>query len=182
VLRLLGYQLQLFRHLTEREKRMGPHLSHQTTAVHFHRGFGTRPCAHETPFAIFARQKIETTLLVFVSFHLHLLADLVGSRELHFMRDPSTKSLTDLVWKTADRLGYSENFVEQAAPMEDDHNSFARRKVPVVDVIDLDRGGDVIFWHTAEDTLDKISAHSLQVTGDLVVELIRRELTSWVAM
>ncbi len=102
-----------------------------------------------------------------------LLADLVGSRELHFMRDPTTKSLTDLVWKTAGKLGYSEHFLEQSAAMEDDHNSFAKRKVPVVDVIDLDREGDVIFWHTAEDTLDKISGKSLAITGHVFLESVK---------
>ena len=40
-----------------------------------------------------------------------LLADLVGSKQLHFMRDPTTKSLTDLVWNTAAKLGYSEIFI-----------------------------------------------------------------------
>ncbi len=102
-----------------------------------------------------------------------LLADLVGSRELHFMRDPTTKSLTDVVWKTADRLGYSEHFLEQSAPIEDDHNSFAKRNVPVVDVIDLDRSGDVAFWHTAEDTLDKISGKSLSITGHVFLESVK---------
>ena len=102
-----------------------------------------------------------------------LLADMVGSRELHFMRDPTTKSLTDLVWKTADKLGYGEHFVEQSAPIEDDHNSFAKRKVPVVDVIDLDRSGDVAFWHTAEDTLDKISGKSLAITGHVFLESVK---------
>jgi glutaminyl-peptide cyclotransferase len=102
-----------------------------------------------------------------------LLADLVGSRELHFMRDPTTKSLTELVWKTADRLGYAENFVQQSAPIEDDHNSFAKRKVPAVDVIDLDREGDVVFWHTAEDTLDKISGKSLAITGHVFLESVK---------
>jgi glutaminyl-peptide cyclotransferase len=102
-----------------------------------------------------------------------LLADLVGSRSLHFMRDPSTKWLTDVVWSTADRLGYSQNFVEQAAGIEDDHNSFFKRNVPVVDVIDLDRTGDVPFWHTAEDTLDKISAKSLAITGHVFLGSIK---------
>ncbi|MEQ1474579.1 MAG: M28 family peptidase [Candidatus Acidiferrum sp.] len=102
-----------------------------------------------------------------------LLADLVGSRELHFMRDPTTKSLTDVVWKTAGRLGYGEHFLEQSAAMEDDHNSFAKRKVPVVDVIDLDREGDVAFWHTADDTLDKISAKSLAITGHVFLESVK---------
>jgi glutaminyl-peptide cyclotransferase len=99
-----------------------------------------------------------------------LLADLVGSKQLHFMRDPTTKTLTDLVWNTAARLGYSEIFINPAAGMEDDHNSFAKRNVPVVDVIDLDRSGDVVFWHTADDTMDKISAKSLAIIGHVFLE------------
>jgi glutaminyl-peptide cyclotransferase len=102
-----------------------------------------------------------------------LLADLVGSRQLHFMRDPTTKSLTDLVWNTAARLGYSEIFLSQSAGIEDDHNSFAKRNVPVVDVIDLDREGDVAFWHTADDALDKISAKSLAITGHVFLESVK---------
>lgn len=102
-----------------------------------------------------------------------MLADLVGSRQLHFMRDPTTKALTDVVWKTAARLGYAEIFVEASAGIEDDHNSFAKRNVPVVDVIDLDRAGDVVFWHTAEDTMDKISAKSLAITGYVFVESVK---------
>ena len=101
-----------------------------------------------------------------------MLADLVGSKELHFMRDPTTKSLTDLVWNTAAKLGYSEIFINPAAGMEDDHNSFAKRNVPVVDVIDLDRSGDVAYWHTADDTMDKISAKSLAITGHVFLESI----------
>jgi glutaminyl-peptide cyclotransferase len=102
-----------------------------------------------------------------------LLADLVGSKQLHFMRDPTTKSLTDLVWNTAAKLGYSAIFINPAAGMEDDHNSFAKRSVPVVDVIDLDRSGDVLFWHTADDTMDKISAKSLAITGHVFLESIK---------
>ena len=99
-----------------------------------------------------------------------LLADLVGSKQLHFMRDPTTKSLTDLVWNTAAKLGYSEIFINPIEGMQDDHNSFANRNVPVVDIIDLDRTNDVPFWHTADDTMDKISAKSLAITGHVFLE------------
>jgi hypothetical protein len=101
-----------------------------------------------------------------------LLADLVGSKSLHFMRDPSSKKLTDLVWATADKLGYSEIFVDQSAPIQDDHDSFLARGVPSVDVIDLDRSVDVPFWHTADDTLDKVDAKSLAITGHVFLESI----------
>jgi glutaminyl-peptide cyclotransferase len=103
-----------------------------------------------------------------------MLADLVGSRELHFLRDPSTPWLTDLVWKTAARLGYSNVFLNDSAAMQDDHNSFASRKVPVVDVIDLNSTTDVPFWHTADDTMDHISARSLAITGHVFLESIKQ--------
>ena len=103
-----------------------------------------------------------------------LLADLVGSRSLHFSREStSTKALTDLVWNTAARLGYSEIFINDSAPIEDDHDSFLKRKVPSVDVIDLDRSRDVPFWHTAQDTLDKISGRSLAITGHVFLETVK---------
>ena len=63
--------------------------------------------------------------------------------------------------------------MQEVAGMQDDHDSFLRRKVPVVDVIDLDLNGDVTFWHTAEDTLDKISAKSLAITGHVFLESVR---------
>jgi glutaminyl-peptide cyclotransferase len=103
-----------------------------------------------------------------------LLADLVGSRSLHFDRETSsTKALTDLVWSTAAKLGYSETFLNASSGAEDDHDSFLKRGVPSVDVIDFDRGGDVPFWHTADDTLDKISGRSLAITGHVFLESIK---------
>src|SRR5579864_7448619 len=69
-----------------------------------------------------------------------LLADLVGGRTPHFKRDDtSTEWLNTFVWGVAARLGYSSIFVEQRSDIGgDDHFSFTQRKVPAVDVIDLD--------------------------------------------
>jgi glutaminyl-peptide cyclotransferase len=103
-----------------------------------------------------------------------LLADLVGSRTLHFARESkSTPGLVDLVWNTAARLGYGDVFINLSTSVEDDHDSFLRRGVPAVDVIDLDRAGDVAFWHTSEDTLDKISGKSLAITGHVFLESVK---------
>src|SRR5229473_8222932 len=67
-----------------------------------------------------------------------LLADIVGSRDLRIKREAySTKWLTDLFWNTAARLGYSDIFLSDETPVEDDHRSFLKRNVPSVDVIDL---------------------------------------------
>jgi glutaminyl-peptide cyclotransferase len=102
-----------------------------------------------------------------------LLADMVGSRSLHFAREStSTPVLVDLMWATAARLGYSQVFVNASSGAEDDHDSFLKRKVPSMDVIDFDREQDVPFWHTADDTLDKISARSLAISGHVFLETV----------
>jgi glutaminyl-peptide cyclotransferase len=105
-----------------------------------------------------------------------LLADIVGGRNLHFKRESdSTKWLKDLVWKTAHQLGYQSIFLDAEFPVSDDHLSFLSRNVPSVDVIDLDNGpnGDVYYWHTPQDTLDKISARSLAITGHVFLESVK---------
>ena len=100
-----------------------------------------------------------------------LLADIVGTRSLRFKQESSsTKALTDLVWATAARLGYSAIFVNDATPIEDDHLSFLKRGVPSVDVIDL----EIPYWHTPQDTLDKISAKSLAVAGHTFLESLKQ--------
>jgi glutaminyl-peptide cyclotransferase len=100
-----------------------------------------------------------------------LLADIVGNRYLRFKQESnSTKALTDLVWSTANKLGYSAIFVNDATAIEDDHLSFLKRGVPCVDVIDL----EIPYWHTPQDTLDKISARSLAITGHTFLESLRQ--------
>jgi len=106
-----------------------------------------------------------------------LLADLVGGRNLHVRRETySTKWLTDLVWTTAGRLGYQGVFLNQENAIEDDHLSFLNRNVPSVDVIDGDIGPsrEVYYWHTAQDTLDKISAKNLAIVGHVFLESVKQ--------
>src|SRR5713226_6373003 len=100
-----------------------------------------------------------------------LLADIVGTKALRFKRDSySTKPLVDLVWATAAKLGYSSTFVEDATEILDDHKSFVKRDVPSVDVIDL----EIPYWHTPQDTLDKISAKSLAIVGHVFLESVKQ--------
>jgi hypothetical protein len=106
-----------------------------------------------------------------------LLADIVGGRNLHVKREAdSTKWLKDLVWKTAHQLGYQSIFLDTEFPVSDDHLSFLSRDVPSVDVIDLDNGpqGDVYYWHTPQDTLDKISAKNLAIVGHVFLESVKQ--------
>ena len=106
-----------------------------------------------------------------------LLADIVGTRNAHFRRDTtSTKWLVDLVWGVAKKLGYSSTFLDEPQAPQDDHDPFLKRGVPSVDVIDLeiDPGGNLPYWHTPQDTLDKISSKSLAITGHVFLESVRQ--------
>lgn len=106
-----------------------------------------------------------------------LLADIVGTHTPHFKRESdSTKWLVDLVWSVAKTLGYGNIFLDESTPVSDDHDAFLKRKVPAVDVIDLQNypGGDIYYWHTPEDTLDKVSAKSLAVTGHVFLESVKQ--------
>jgi glutaminyl-peptide cyclotransferase len=95
-----------------------------------------------------------------------VLLDMIGDRDLNLRRDThSTPWLTDIVWATAKRLGHGAHFLDEPFPVEDDHMPFLAAGVPAVDLIDLDYPP----WHTAGDTLDKVSAVSLQVVGDVVL-------------
>jgi len=99
-----------------------------------------------------------------------ILADMVGGRGSHFRRDPdSTKWVVDLVWGVAAKLGYSDIFLDEAGGTGgDDHFSFLQRHVPSVDVIDLVLP-EVPYWHTPQDTLDKISPRLLAITGHVIL-------------
>jgi len=100
-----------------------------------------------------------------------ILADMIGQKNLEIPRDDnSTKWLTDLVWSTAARLGYKDVFVSRDSAIEDDHQSFTNRGVSAVDIIDLD--GYAAYWHTPQDTMDKLSPRSLAIVGHVILESV----------
>jgi glutaminyl-peptide cyclotransferase len=101
-----------------------------------------------------------------------ILADIVGGKALRIKREQnSTKVLVDLIWGTAKRLGYGEIFIDQLTPVDDDHLSFLQRGVPSADIIDLENSAG--YWHTPQDTLDKISAKSLGIVGHVILESVK---------
>jgi Zn-dependent M28 family amino/carboxypeptidase len=103
------------------------------------------------------------------SIRAMLLVDMVGDRDLALRREArSTKWMTDALWASARRLGYGAHFLDQVEPIEDDHISFLNAGVPAVNLIDLDYRA----WHTPDDTLDKVSARSLQIVGDVVLDAL----------
>jgi glutaminyl-peptide cyclotransferase len=103
-----------------------------------------------------------------------LLADMLGDKDLDIYRDRnSTPWLLDVVKEAATHFGYQSYFFAQENQIEDDHLPFGQRGVPVADIIDLDYGYDNAYHHTAEDTMDKLSAKSLTIAGDVFLETIR---------
>jgi glutaminyl-peptide cyclotransferase len=114
-----------------------------------------------------------------------LLVDMVGDYNLKVRREAnSTSWLAHLVWSRAAQLGHQDVFVPQTSGgIEDDHLPFMARKIPALDIIEYDDGpssdarghrvGDnTIFppyWHTDDDTLDKISPKSLAVVGHVLI-------------
>jgi len=94
-----------------------------------------------------------------------ILVDMIGDRDLRILRESgSTAWLTDTIWAAAKRLKRPE-FADESTPIEDDHQPFLHAGVPAVDLIDLDYPE----WHQAGDTLDKVSAGSLQAVGDVLL-------------
>jgi glutaminyl-peptide cyclotransferase len=99
-----------------------------------------------------------------------ILVDMIGDRNLKIRREShSTPWLTDIVWATARRLKLDDYFINLSSAIEDDHIPFLKAGVPSVDIIDLDEYAAQGKWHTANDTLDAVSATSLQIVGDVVL-------------
>ena len=108
-----------------------------------------------------------------------LVADMCGDKDLNIDRDSnSTPWLLDLLSVAAKNTGHSSSIFKNDTTVSDDHLPFKQRGVPVLDIIDLDYGPPTRehpeggFHHTELDTLDKVSAHSLQISGDLFLEMI----------
>jgi len=100
--------------------------------------------------------------------------DMIGDKSLDLSNDSnSSESLRAQIRKIAERLGYSGSLRTEEGAIEDDHKPFGDSGVNVIDIIDLDYGPQGAYWHTAQDTMDKLSARSLQIVGDLVIQLVQ---------
>lgn len=97
--------------------------------------------------------------------------DMIGDKDLGVLEEQnSTPALRKLVWQTAADLGLQRYFLTGPAAIEDDHIPFLRQGVPALDLIDFDYPP----WHTAADTMDKLSLNSFNVVGQVVGETLRR--------
>jgi len=103
-----------------------------------------------------------------------LLADMIGDADLNIDRDlNSTPWVEDVVGEAAKRLGYQSHFFARNNKVSDDHLPFMKRGVPSADLIDFDYGYNDVFWHTPQDTVDKLSPKSLEIVGSVMLETAR---------
>jgi Zn-dependent M28 family amino/carboxypeptidase len=101
--------------------------------------------------------------------------DMIGDINLGIMQEGnSSLSLVHLVWQTASELGYSKYFLDEGFATEDDHLPFLSKGVRALDLIDFDYGPNNSYWHTEQDTIDKVSADSLAVVGNVLVAVLRK--------
>ena len=104
-----------------------------------------------------------------------VLFDMVGDRDLRILQEgysaENAPEVVQRVWQTADRLGYGNVFVKRVmTALTDDHVPLQAAGIRAIDVIDF----DFHYHHTTEDTIDKVSAESLQIVGNVAVALIRQ--------
>jgi len=108
-----------------------------------------------------------------------LVADMIGDKDLNILEeDQSTRWLSAILHQAAVNTHHTVNVFKTEGSEEDDHLPFLQRGIPALDVIDVDYGPHTAsmpdgYHHTAQDTLDKISPQSLQISADLFLESIR---------
>ena len=96
--------------------------------------------------------------------------DMIGEKDLDILDEQnSSPTLRKLIWSTAERLGYGKYFLKDGFATDDDHMPFVHMGVNAVDLIDFDK----TYWHTPEDTIDKLSAHSFEVVGTVLMEVLK---------
>ena len=103
-----------------------------------------------------------------------VLWDMIGDRDLQIFHEnhslAQAPEVVARVWQTALELGYSNYFIPQSRyAVTDDHLPLLAKGLRVIDVIDLDYSDH----HKPTDTLDKVSAASLQVVGDVALTLVK---------
>jgi Zn-dependent M28 family amino/carboxypeptidase len=103
-----------------------------------------------------------------------ILTDMIGDKDLEIQQESRDADwLVALVSQAAKKYSDERYFFKQKMEVEDDHLPFVRRGVPSIDIIDLNYGPNNSYHHTDKDTIDKLSAHSLTVDGDVILETIR---------
>lgn len=99
-----------------------------------------------------------------------VIVDMIGDADLNIhLEKNSNREIRAEIWSAAESLGYGDKFINQEKfSMLDDHTPFLEKGIPAVDIIDF----DYPYWHTTQDTPDKVSAESLKAVGDTLLKWI----------
>ncbi len=112
------------------------------------------------PFSVGARHMAENLT---VDPQAVIVVDMIGDadQDLYYEHN-STDELSAEIWAVAAELGYQDSFIpEFRHTIIDDHIPFLERLIPAVDIIDF----DYPYWHTVDDTADKVAPESLERVG-----------------
>lgn len=114
-----------------------------------------------------------------------VLWDMIGDADLNIYQEVNSAQaapeVVQKVWGLAKDLGYEKYFIPEAKePITDDHVPLIKAGLRVIDVIDIDYGPrnasglvTTSYHHTLDDTIDKVSAKSMKIVGDVAVALLR---------
>lgn len=107
-----------------------------------------------------------------------ILLDMVGDQSPVFRKEAysttAAPEVVERVWEVAAHMGHGAVFVaESGGYLSDDHLPLQQAGIRTIDVIDFDYGPNNAFWHTTEDTLDKLSRDTLKLVGDVMMGVIR---------
>lgn len=102
-----------------------------------------------------------------------ILLDMIGDKDLTVTLPSDTPPpLLNLLFSAAAQHKAASKFSMARHKMTDDHVPFAAIGIPAMDIIDFNYGPSNAYWHTAEDTLDKLSPSSLEIIGKVVLTMI----------
>jgi hypothetical protein len=103
-----------------------------------------------------------------------VLLDLVGDKDYSLVEDSKFSPELMAIFKDASKDVFGVDFFVQQRPIGDDHDPFLEAGIPAIDIIDFEYGrdGNLDYWHTPEDTIDKLSTRSLERTGTMVLKAL----------
>ena len=106
-----------------------------------------------------------------------VVVDMIGDRDLNIYYERNSESaIMHSIWDEAAASGFKQQFIPALRwSMEDDHTPFIQKGIPAVDIIDF----NYPYWHTTADTLDKISADSLNAVGTTLYQWVLNTKGDW---
>lgn len=101
-----------------------------------------------------------------------ILLDMIGDKDLNITLSRDTDNrMRHLLFSAAEKMNLRKHVGDFSSTILDDHVPFQNNGIPCIDLIDFQYGPENSYWHTADDTLDKISGDSMKIAADLAMAL-----------